>query len=235
MDIANVQRLWREAQAVCFDVDSTVSCEEGIDELAVALGMADQIAALTRAAMGGAVRFEVALANRLDLMRPARSAVESFVATHPPRLTPGVVELIDRLHRRGTDVWLISGGFRQLIEPLADAVGVPRGRIVANLFRFAEDGSFAGHDPDQPTARTGGKAVAVGQIKQRCGYQTVIMVGDGMTDVEARPPADAVIGYGGVVVREAVKARADWFITSFDELLALTPVEMGSGVRPVVT
>jgi phosphoserine phosphatase len=45
------------------------------------------------------------------------------------------------------------------------------------------------------------------------------MVGDGATDLEARPPADGFIGYGGIVVREKVKAGADWFVTDFAELI----------------
>jgi len=45
------------------------------------------------------------------------------------------------------------------------------------------------------------------------------MVGDGATDMQARPPADAFIGYGGIVVREPVRRGADWFVTHFDELL----------------
>ena len=44
------------------------------------------------------------------------------------------------------------------------------------------------------------------------------MVGDGATDAEAAPPADAFIGFGGNVVREGVKARAKWYVTDFDVL-----------------
>jgi phosphoserine phosphatase len=39
------------------------------------------------------------------------------------------------------------------------------------------------------------------------------MVGDGATDMQAKPPADLFIGYGGVVVREAVRDGADLFVT----------------------
>ena len=41
------------------------------------------------------------------------------------------------------------------------------------------------------------------------------MIGDGVTDMQARPPADLFIGFGGVVVRESVKQGADWFVTDF--------------------
>lgn len=46
----------------------------------------------------------------------------------------------------------------------------------------------------------------------------VVMVGDGVTDMQAKPPADVVIGYGGVVRRNVVEKMADWYITDFKQL-----------------
>lgn len=45
------------------------------------------------------------------------------------------------------------------------------------------------------------------------------MIGDGATDMQARPPADAFIGFGGIVTRPAVQAGADLFVMSFHELI----------------
>ena len=55
-------------------------------------------------------------------------------------------------------------------------------------------------------------------LKNRFGYKSMVMVGDGATDMEACPPADAFIGFGGNQIREAVKARAEWYVTDFDVL-----------------
>ena len=44
------------------------------------------------------------------------------------------------------------------------------------------------------------------------------MIGDGATDAQARPPAQAFIGFGGVMLRDTVEQQADWFVTSFDDL-----------------
>ena len=215
---AEIRALWRQAQAVCFDVDSTVSPDEGIDVLAAQAGVADQVAALTRSAMGGAVLFQDALRQRLDLIRPGRALLAACLKAHPPRLTPGIGELVDALVRKGVAVHLVSGGFIEMIAPLAKRLGLPKERVIANALRFAADGSYAGFDEACPTARSGGKAVAITSLKQRFGYAPLIMVGDGITDLEARPPADGFIGYGGIVVREKVKAGADWFVTDFREL-----------------
>jgi len=45
------------------------------------------------------------------------------------------------------------------------------------------------------------------------------MIGDGATDLEARPPASAFIGFGGIVTREKVQKGADWFVTDFKTLI----------------
>jgi phosphoserine phosphatase len=45
------------------------------------------------------------------------------------------------------------------------------------------------------------------------------MVGDGATDMQAKPPAEAFIGYGGVAVRTAVQAGADWYIYDLQDMI----------------
>lgn len=47
------------------------------------------------------------------------------------------------------------------------------------------------------------------------------MVGDGVTDLQARPPADLFVGFGGIVTRDVVKEGADLFVTDFDHLTKL--------------
>ncbi len=47
------------------------------------------------------------------------------------------------------------------------------------------------------------------------------MIGDGVTDMQARPPAALFIGFGGVVDRPTVRAGADWYVTHFEELTAV--------------
>lgn len=45
------------------------------------------------------------------------------------------------------------------------------------------------------------------------------MVGDGATDAEAMPPADAFIGFGGNQIRDAVQKLSDWYVYDFDTLI----------------
>ncbi|EYC32808.1 hypothetical protein Y032_0002g1104 [Ancylostoma ceylanicum] len=137
------------------------------------------------------------------------------------QLTPGIRQLIIALHKRGTDVYLVSGGFRRLIYPVADILGIDRKRIYANEILFDKNKNYAGFDENEPTSDSGskdvGKPAVMGLLKKQ-GYKHVVMVGDGATDLEASPPADAFIGFGGNQIREAVRARADWYVTDFDVL-----------------
>ena len=210
-------------QVVCFDVDSTVCVDEGIDELASFKRVGQAVAALTASAMGGSVPFEVALSQRLDLIRPSSADVTAFLASHPPRLSPGIAELVTSLHARDVHVYLVSGGFTQMIHPVADLLGVPRARVLANTLLFdPATGAYADFDRTAYTSRSGGKAAAIQVIRGWDASRVpVVMIGDGATDLEARRPggADCFIGYGGIAQRAKVVAEADWFVTSFEPLM----------------
>lgn len=76
-------------QLVCFDVDSTFCTDESIDELAAYIGKGEQVAALTKQAMGGTMKFQDALKLRLDCMNVSLQQLEEFRANHPAELSPG--------------------------------------------------------------------------------------------------------------------------------------------------
>ncbi|KAG8367634.1 hypothetical protein BUALT_Bualt16G0092600 [Buddleja alternifolia] len=80
-----VLELWRNVDAVCFDVDSTVCLDEGIDELAEFCGAGKAVAEWTARAMSGSVPFEQALAARLSLFNPSLSQIQDFLQNRPPR------------------------------------------------------------------------------------------------------------------------------------------------------
>ena len=218
-----LEKQWVEGDAVCFDVDSTVCIDEGIDEFAAFLGKKEEVAAWTSKAMGGGVSFEDALTARLKIMNPTKQQLEEFVEKNPPKLSPGIAELVTTLRVTGKSVFLVSGGFTQMIHPLADILGIPRGNVFANTILFSDDGSFAGHDPKAFTSKSGGKPACITFLKSKYCFTTVTMIGDGATDLEACTPgaADLFIGYGGVQKREKVVKGAKWFVTSFTPLIQL--------------
>ncbi|XP_070572962.1 phosphoserine phosphatase-like [Ptychodera flava] len=210
--------IWKKSDAVCFDVDSTVVIDEGIDELAAYLNKGKEVAAWTVKAMDGTISYRETLRARLEIIQPSRQSIETFVKEHPPRFTKGVQELIKALHARDCHVYLISGGLRSIIEPMAKILDIPNERIYCNRLKFYFNGKYAGFDEDQPTSREGGKPEVVRSLKKQCGYKNLVMIGDGATDLEAWPPADAFIGFGGNQVRPKVKEQSKWFVNDFAEL-----------------
>ncbi|KAL3776437.1 hypothetical protein HJC23_000366 [Cyclotella cryptica] len=218
-NVGYAMEMLAKADAVCFDVDSTVIDEEGIDVLAETLGKGPEVSAWTLKAMNGNIKFEDALAARLDIIKPSRSDIAACLERHPLRLTPGVDRLVEALQKRGTHVYLVSGGFRLMIEPVAQTLGVDASNIYANTILFDNDGNYAGFDPNEPTSADQGKPKALRMIKDKYSYETMIMVGDGATDAQAKPPADAFIGFGGVVVRDAVREKACWFVRDFEMMV----------------
>lgn len=69
-------------------------------------------------------KFEDALAARLSIMKPSRDSVTKYLAIHSLQFSPGVETLIEELRGKGVEVYLISGGFRSMIEPIAKQLGI---------------------------------------------------------------------------------------------------------------
>jgi phosphoserine phosphatase len=169
--------------------------------------------------MAGKLEFKYSFKKRLDLLQPSRADLQTFARDFPPQLSPRVGELIDKLHQRGTRVYLVSGGLRELIAPVAARLNIPDDRIMCNRLHFTDEGKYSGIDFTQPTTRSGGKA----EVLKSLACEAPVMIGDGATDLEARASAAAFIGYGGNVVHKRVKEKADWYIRDFSELLAVLP------------
>ena len=196
---------------VVFDCDSTLSSIEGIDELAGP--RRDEVAALTDAAMRGEVPLEAVYGRRLALIRPNRSQMDALARRYMDTMVEGAGETVAALRAAGIEVRIISGGLLPAILPLAAALGLSSEAVAAVDLRFAPDGSYAGYDEASPLARAGGKRELL--ASWRPGLRgPVMLVGDGATDLEARPAVDAFVAYAGVMEREAVTAAADLTVRS---------------------
>uniref|UniRef100_A0A515EIS9 Glycerol-3-phosphate dehydrogenase [NAD(+)] n=1 Tax=Dunaliella salina TaxID=3046 RepID=A0A515EIS9_DUNSA len=225
----HVLQTWRTADCVCFDVGCTITRADGLDLLAEFMGVKDEVFALTQQAKDGTMNLSETLEEVLRIINCTPDDVRRFVQQHPPekRLTKGIVNLIKTLQKRGVAVYMISGGFREDIMPIAKYLGVPRENVFANRMNWQWDDEtgqptrLSGFDESQPTAFNMGKIRAISKIREDHPYNTVVMIGDGATDMEAvqsSQGADLFIGYGGVVERPAVAEAAEWFVYDHDEL-----------------
>lgn len=195
---------------ICFDCDSTLSRIEGIDELARRVGMGEEMSRLTDLAMNGVVPLEAVYERRLSLIRPDQDSINWLADLYIAEIVEGVKEVFASLLAQDKAVHIISGGLRQAILPLAECLGLPESHVHAVDIYFNEDGSYRNYDLNSPLAKTGGKAVVVGTLKAQ---GSLVMIGDGKTDMEARQAGAYVLGFGGVVDRAIVRESADFYTT----------------------
>lgn len=204
---------------VFFDVDSTLVTIEGID----VLGEGNpEIARLTERAMNGEIALEDVYAKRLEIIRPSKAAVEKLAQRYIASLVTGAAEAIKTLRENGTQIHLVTAGVAQAINPLASHLGVPERAVHAVALRFNAAGEYEDFDRRSFLSRSGGKELIVRDFRART-HGKAAFVGDGASDLEAKPAVDLFIGFGGVHVRPKVKENAAVFAMSFDEVLkALT-------------
>lgn len=197
-----------EIRIVFFDVDSTLSAIEGIDELAS--GNAE-IADLTEAAMNGEIPMNEVYGRRLEIIRPHRSRIDELGRLYVERMIPDAAEVVATLRDAGMEILIVSAGIRQAILPLAERLGIPERAVNAVELEFDAEGNYVDFDRRSPMTRNGGKETVVMNIRSRTKGKAAF-VGDGITDLEAKPAVNLFIGFGGVKARERVKAEADVFI-----------------------
>ncbi|PQJ27812.1 HAD-IB family phosphatase [Rubritalea profundi] len=206
---------------IIFDCDSTLSSIEGIDELARAKGpeIFSEVEALTNAAMNGEVPLGQVFARRLEIIRPDLATCAAVEQLYIDTVEPTAVATLNTLREQGWKIVILSGGFKRLIEPLAAFLQIDR--IEAVPLNLDENGFYISFDNSYPTTYNGGKPEIIRQLKSEFTPEQIIMVGDGVSDLETQSEVDSFIGYGGYTPREKVKAGADHFIYRLDELLAL--------------
>lgn len=192
---------------VVFDCDSTLSDIEGIDVLAA--DHREAVARLTDAAMQGELPLEEVYGRRLALVRPDRARIEALAREYVDRLVPDAREVVAALLANGVEVRVVSGGLLPAVRAVARELGIADGMVAAVDLRFDADGAYAGFDETSPLARSGGKRVQLERWIADGLPRPILMVGDGITDLEARPPADLFAAYAGVVERPQVVAAAD--------------------------
>lgn len=206
---------------IVFDCDSTLSQIEGIDELARLRGPETfrEIEALTNAAMNGEVAIDEIFARRLDIIQPSVAFCEQVGQLYIEHIEPTAMATLEKLRNAGWRVVIVSGGFTQVIEPLGKHLGIDR--IEAVPLKFNPDGSYAGYDETAPPTRNGGKPEIIAQLKAELAPTQIVMVGDGISDLETRSEVDTFIGFGRYADREKVRAEADHFVLALDDIPAL--------------
>lgn len=206
---------------IIFDCDSTLSAIEGIDELGRLRGpdVFARVEAMTHDAMNGKISVESVFGERLRIIKPRAADVAAVGRHYIDTVEPTALATLAALRAAGWTPLILSGGFRNAIRPLADYLGIARVEAVDLFFDAA--GNYTGFDQSYPTTRSGGKPEVIRALKAELRPARVVMVGDGVSDLETQPEVDSFIGFGRYVAREKVRNQSRAFAFSLAEIPAL--------------
>ena len=191
----------RAMRLIVMDVDSTLIQDEVIDLLADRAGCAAEVAKVTEATMRGELDFEASLRERVALLAGLNEDVLHGVRD-ALRLTPGARTLIRTLKRLGYRCGIVSGGFTEIIDPLAAELGIDY--VAANVLQIA-DGKLTGQVAG-PVIDRAGKAAALRRFAEQAGVplSQTVAVGDGANDLDMIAAAGLGIAFNAKpVVRDA--------------------------------
>ncbi|MFT4233352.1 MAG: phosphoserine phosphatase SerB [Leucobacter sp.] len=201
---------------VVLDCDSTTIRDEVIELLADAAGTRAEVAEVTERAMRGELDFAESLRERVATLAGTPETVFGE-ALGRIRLSPGIRELIAAVHERGGKVGVVSGGFHEVLDPLAERLGLDFWR--ANRLEVA-DGALTGRTVG-PVIDAEAKAAALREWAAAAGIplSATVAVGDGANDLRMMEVAAIGVGYNA---KPVVRERADESIE--DDLALVIPL-----------
>ncbi|MBO2455856.1 phosphoserine phosphatase SerB [Actinomadura barringtoniae] len=191
----------RAKRLIVMDVDSTLIQGEVIELLAEHAGCLDEVAKVTEAAMRGELDFEGSLRERVALLAGLDASAIDEVRSKI-QLAAGARTLVRTLKRLDYKFAIVSGGFTQVTDGLADELGIDYSS--ANTLEVS-DGKLTGKVVG-PVIDRAGKAKALEQFAREAGVpiSQTVAIGDGANDLDMLQAAGLGIAYNAKpVVRQA--------------------------------
>ena len=209
------------------DFDSTFIKVETLDELAKIILENDvhqeskikKITEITNLAMNGEIDFPTALKRRLEILSLTKQDVEIVNEKIKLLISDSFIRNKEFIQNNAEKIWIVSGGFKDVIIPVLHEYGIKPNHVLANEFLYDNE-KILGCNEANDLFKEKGKILAI-ENQNLNGMK--IMIGDGYTDYEVyeNGTADYFIYYSENINREKVSSLTDFNANSFEELIRI--------------
>jgi phosphoserine phosphatase len=206
---------------VVLDVDSTLIENEVIELLAAEAGSLELVAGVTERAMRGELDFAQSLRERVATLAGLPESVFDAVRARI-RVTQGVPELIAGVKAAGGHVGVVSGGFHELLDPLASDLGLDFWK--ANRLDVVDGhltGLIVGEIVDGAAKAT---ALTAWALQTQTSLNDTVAIGDGANDLAMMAVAGLSIAF---CAKPIVQEHANVVLNERDLAKALEIIGLG--------
>ena len=209
-----------------FDFDSTLTSVEALDVLAeITLAnkpekdaVVSEIQAITNLGIDGDISFTESLERRLSLLHANKADLATLVQELQNKVSASIVRNKEFFEKYSEDIYVISCGFKEFIEPIVAHYNIPAHKVYANTFTYDEKGNITGFDKENVLSSHNGKIECLKRMNLDGEVQ---VIGHGYSDYVMREAgiADKFFAYTENVSRDKATANADHVTPNLDEFL----------------
>ena len=209
-----------------FDFDSTLTKVEALDVLAeITLAnnprkdaIIQEIIDITNLGIDGEISFTTSLERRIQLLKANKADLNSLVEALKQQVSKSIENNKAFFEAYADDIYVISCGFKEFIDPIVAAYNIPSERVFANTFEFGTNGEIVGFDATNPLSQHNGKIACLKSMNLSGEIQ---VIGDGYSDYVTREAgvADTFFAYTENVSRVKTTENADYIAPNLDEFL----------------
>ncbi len=215
-----------EARKYVFDFDSTLTRVEALDVLAeiTLQGKSNkeevikEIQEITNLGIDGDISFTESLERRIRLLNAHKDNLEGLVEELRQKISKSIASNKEFFEKYSNDIYVISCGFKEFIDPIVEEYNIPSDRVYANTFKFDDTGNIIGFDETNVLASHNGKIECLKNLDLDGEIQ---VIGDGYSDYVMREAglADKFFAYTENVHRDKAAQNADYVTPNLDEFL----------------
>jgi len=205
------------------DFDSTFIKVESLDELLEVSEPGnklkiDEIKKITNEGMDGKISFSESLFRRINLLEATKDNIDKTVQKLRDKVSDSFVNNTDFLKENKNNIYIVSSGFHEIIDPIVLEYDILKKNIYANRFIFDKSDKIIGYDKSNPLSTSKGKVKILKNLELK---GSTHVIGDGFTDFEIKKEgyADYFYLFTENIKRKSLIKNADFLLKSIDQFI----------------